>query len=63
MNYGSHKQFTLSHGTYESEVKTVCNITKSEVVSNYKIYNAMGFLQLPAKINEDNSAVVTVSKT
>ena len=62
-NHGSHKQSTMSYGTYESELKTVCNFTKSEVVSNHKIYNAMGFLQLPAKIHEDNSAVVTVSKT
>ena len=43
-NFGSHKQSTQSTGTYESEVKTVCNVTKGEVVSNYKIYNAIGFL-------------------
>ena len=37
INFGTHKQSTISTGTHESEVKAICNLSKSEVVANYKL--------------------------
>jgi hypothetical protein len=61
--YASHRQTTISTGTMESEVKAISTVAKCEVIHNRKLLEAIGFLQAPSVIYEDNSAVTTVSKT
>jgi hypothetical protein len=60
--FASHRQSTISTGTMESEIKAACNVSKTEICSTRKLLDAMGIIQEPTKIYEDNSAVVTVSK-
>ena len=37
INFASHKHSRISTGTHESEVKAICNLSKAEVVANYKL--------------------------
>ena len=60
--FESHMQSTISTGTMESEVKSICTACKNHVVPMRKLMQAIGFKQAPSVIYEDNSAVVTLSK-
>jgi hypothetical protein len=57
----STDQGSISTSTAESEIKAVNHTLKAEVVANRGILNAMGWIQEPTKIEEDNSACVAAS--
>lgn len=57
----STDQGSISTSTAESEIKAVNHTLKSEVISNRGILNAMGWMQEPTVIEEDNSACVAAS--
>ena len=58
----STDQGSVSTSTAESEIKAVNHTLKAEVISNRGILNAMGWLQRPTVIEEDNQACVYASE-
>ena len=54
----STDQGSVSTSTAESEIKAVNHTLKAEVISNRGIMNAMGWIQQPTIIQEDNQACV-----
>ena len=57
----STDQGSMSTSTAESEIKAVNHTLKSEVIANRGILNAMGWIQQPTVIEEDNRACVDAS--
>ena len=58
----STDQGSVSTSTAESEIKAVNHTLKAEVISNRGIMNAMGWVQQPTVIQEDNQACVYASE-
>ena len=58
----STDQGSVSTSTAESEIKAVNHTLKAEVISNRGIMNAMGWIQQPTIIQEDNQACVYASE-
>ena len=59
--YGSTDQGSISTSTAESEIKAVNYTLKAELIACRGILNAMGFIQEPTPIDEDNQACVYAS--
>ena len=55
-------QGSVSTSTAESEIKAVNHTLKAEVISNRGIMNAIGWIQKPTIIQEDNQACVYASE-
>ena len=55
-------QGSVSTSTAESGIKAVNHTLKAEVISNRGIMNAMGWIQQPTIIQEDNQACVYASE-
>ena len=53
---------SVSTSTADSEIKAVNHTLKAEVISNRGIMNAMGWIQQPTIIQEDNQACVYASE-
>ena len=58
----STTQGSLSTATTESEIKAINHTLKAETISNIGLLNAMGFLQKPVIIYEDNMAAVFAAR-
>ena len=58
----STDQGSISTSTAESEIKAVNHTLKAEDISNRGIMNAMGWIQQPTIIQEDNQACVYASE-
>ena len=58
----STDQGSVSTSTAESEIKAVNHTLKAEVISNRGIMNAIGWIQKPTIIQEDNQACVYASE-
>ena len=58
----STDQGSVSTSTAESEIKAVNHTLKAEVISNRGIMNAIGWIQQPTVIQEDNQACVYASE-
>ena len=58
----STDQGSVSTSTAESEIKAVNHKFKAEVISNRGIMNAMGWVQQPTVLQEDNQACVYASE-
>ena len=58
----STDQGSVSTSTAESEIKAVNHTLKAEFISNRGVMNAMGWIQQPTIIQEDNQACVYTSK-
>ena len=58
----STDQGSVSTSTAESEIKAVNHTLKAELISNRGIMNAMGWIQQPTIIQEDNQACVYASE-
>ena len=53
----STDQGSISTSTAESEIKAINHTLKAEVISNRGIMNAIGWIQQPTIIQEDNQAL------
>ena len=62
ISWCSTTQGSLSTATTESEIKAINLTLKVDAIGNFGLLNAMGFIQQPVNIHEDNMAAVFAAK-